>query len=115
MADETPDQPVVAPKGFFRALMSCSPDASYGRMISAAAFVAFLTLHVLFSVNPQGIFTAVGNQPQVLQYLFILVISGYSVTSAKEIIPQISTLFAKKTAAPVVAPTVGTDNGKADS
>ena len=99
MAGESPE-PEISVRGFWRTLMSSSPDASYGRVISACAFVSMLLLHVLFSINPHGIFTAVNNQPQVLQYLFLLVISGYSITSAKDIVPQISTilggLFGKK-------------------
>lgn len=94
MSEET--TPTETPlKGFWKSLFSSSPDASYGRFISANAFVALILLHVLFSVNPHNWFTSVGNQPQVLQYLFILVISGYSVTAAKDVIPQISGIFGK--------------------
>lgn len=106
MADENTQSVQVHPASFWRTLMSSSPDASYGRVISACAFVAMITLHILFSINPHGIFTAVGNQPQVLQYLFILVISGYSVTSAKDMVPQISAMFSNlfKKATPAAPP-----------
>jgi hypothetical protein len=105
MADETPVVEINPVKGFWRSLMSSSPDASYGRFISANAFVVLIALHILFSINPHNIFSAVENQAQVLQYLFILVISGYSVTAAKDVIPQISgifgRMFSKKSDAPV--------------
>jgi hypothetical protein len=106
MADESTEQSLPT-KGWWRNLMSSSPEASYGRVISACAFISLLLLHIVFSINPHGIFTAIGNQPQVLQYLFILVISGYSVTSAKDMVPQISSIFSnlfnKKPAAPPAA------------
>jgi hypothetical protein len=117
MADDSLQQqePQGPPQAWWKKIFSSSPDASYGRAISASAFISLLALHILFSINPHGLFTVVNNQPQVLQYLFILVISGYSVTSAKDIVPQISTMFSSlfnKKPAALAAPTVATPDDK---
>lgn len=111
MEDETPKL------GFLKRVMSSDPEASYGRAISACAFVSLLALHIIFSINPYSWFKVVENQPQVLQYLFILVISGYSITSAKDMVPQISTflnsVFKKKVVTPQTGGSTTDDSAKA--
>jgi hypothetical protein len=68
-------------------------DSSYGRLISTASFVVFVVLNWCVAVNPWKIFDTLTYIPQVNDYLFYLVLGGYSITILKDIAKIIMARF----------------------
>jgi hypothetical protein len=60
-------------------------SASFGRLISTAAFAIMILLHIVILINPWKIFTNFTYVGKFTDYLFYLTIGGYSVSSIKEI------------------------------
>jgi hypothetical protein len=69
---------------WFRKLISSSPEASYGRLISFLSFIVFNIYFVLISINPHHLFTNLAYTSEVFHYLFYLILAGYSITALKE-------------------------------
>jgi len=65
---------------------SSDESASYGRIISTISFFVMLLIHLTVAINPHGIFTTLTYIKQLTDYLFYLVIGGYSVASIKEVV-----------------------------
>lgn len=66
--------------------MSSNPDASYGRLISLLSFIVFNLYYILVSINPKGIFSNSAYHTKMFEYLFYLVLGGYSLTTGKDIL-----------------------------
>lgn len=60
-------------------------SASFGRLISTAAFIVMIILHIVILINPWKIFTNFTYVGKLTDYLFYLTVGGYSVSSIKEI------------------------------
>jgi hypothetical protein len=78
---------------WWKKVYSTNTDASYGRVISTAAFIAFITLNWCIAVNPWKIFDTLTYISQVNDYLFYLVLGGYSITMLKDVIKLIAARF----------------------
>jgi hypothetical protein len=81
--------------GWLKHLYSDSLDASYGRVLSTAAFITMVLLHVLIMINPYGIFKQLLYVPQLTTYLFYLAAGSYTVTSIKEAIRNVNSYLHK--------------------
>jgi len=76
-------------KDWLKHLYSDAPDASYGRVLSTLAFLVMILGNLWIMANPWGLLKTLSYVPQINQYLFILTVSGYSITVAKEILAHI--------------------------
>lgn len=78
---------------WLKKVYSEASDASYGRVISTASFIVFVILNVSIAINPCSIFDTLTYIQQVNDYLFYLILGGYSITILKDLVKIVMARF----------------------
>lgn len=71
---------------YLKSLFSSDPSASFGRVLSIAAFIVFIIFSLLLLTNPWGMIKVATYAETILRDLFLMVSLGYGITSSKEAI-----------------------------